>query len=228
MYNEVRIGIIGAWRPRSRLPGPGSGQPEARLAFSAGSVHTLSCVERQSSHRNRSPAWEWPQSDGTANSVTCFPFSALSLRRRSWAWSLSLSGWWSVCSFEGDGGDSETWNSALLLRRNGLRHGDLASAARETPAKTAVGVASEASLPSLGWSRVPAPLYLTCPPRSARPCGCGTKEGRPHHPPLRGSLQLANQLAPDLRRTLPGRVLIVPWIARLPTRKQGTAMRLWN
>ncbi len=31
-----------------------------------------------------------PQSDGTANIVTCFPFSALSLRRRSWAWSLSL------------------------------------------------------------------------------------------------------------------------------------------
>ncbi len=41
------------------------------------------------------------------------------------------------------------------------------------------------------------------------------------------SLQLANQLAPKLLRALPYRVLIVPWIARLPTRKQGTAMSLW-
>ncbi len=44
---------------------------------------------------------------------------------------------------------------------------------------------------------------------------------------LRGPLQLANQLAPNLLRALPGRVLIVPRIARLPTRKQGTAMSLW-
>jgi len=55
--------------------------------------------------------------------------------------------------------------------------------ARQTAVKTAAGVAREASLPSLGWSRVPAPLYFTCTPRSARPCGCGTKEGRPHHFP---------------------------------------------
>ena len=43
----------------------------------------------------------------------------------------------------------------------------------------------------------------------------------------RDSLQLAHQLAPKLLRPLPYRVLIVPWIARLPTRKQGTAMSLW-
>ncbi len=55
--------------------------------------------------------------------------------------------------------------------------------ARQTPVKTAVGVASEASLPSLGWSRVAAPLYFTCPPRSARPCGCGAKEATNSTPP---------------------------------------------
>ena len=35
-------------------------------------------------------------------------------------------------------------------------------------------------------------------------------------------------VAPNRLRALPGRVLIVPWIARLPTRKQGAAMSLWN
>ncbi len=69
---------------------------------------------------------------------------------------------------------------------DGADSGQARPRARQTAAKTAVGFASEASLPSLRWSRVPAPRYFTCPPRSARPCGCGAKEATNSTPPHPG------------------------------------------
>ena len=41
---DLGIGIWGHGVRDRRLPGPGFGQPEARLALSAGNVHTLSCL----------------------------------------------------------------------------------------------------------------------------------------------------------------------------------------
>ena len=40
-----------------RLPGPGSGQPEARLAFSAGRVHTLPCLVRSFHFQTGESQW---------------------------------------------------------------------------------------------------------------------------------------------------------------------------